>query len=314
MILSIGEILVDMIGFEKNGVVSYNAYAGGAPYNVACGIARLNGDVSFLGKVGNDLQGSFLYNHSQKQHFINNYLMKDDKHNTTIAFVRIDENGERDFSFHRIGTADYQFQENDVDLPFLKPFHIIHVGSLMINEPKGMRFAKRVFHLSKESQKIISFDVNFRSDIFKNRKEAIGKYQYFIRHADIVKYSKEELLMFANVDDLKQALQIMAHKHQLICVTLGSEGSAYYLDGLFGIVPSISLQPKDTTGAGDAFLAGLLSRLDTLRLEELDAQKLDEIFYFANICGALTTLNYGAIDAFPNPERVLEVVRHGLQG
>lgn len=313
MILSIGEILVDMIGFEKNGVVSYTAYAGGAPYNVACGISRLYGDIAFLGKVGDDLQGTFLYEHSLHQHFVANHIQKDHTHNTTLAFVKIDENGERDFSFHRIGTADYQFQDRDVDMSFLEPFHIIHVGSLMISEPKGMKFAKNVFRLSKKCHKIISFDVNFRSDIFKNQEEAIQKYQYFIHHADIVKYSKEELLMFAHVQDVKQALQMVSRKHQLICVTLGSEGSAYYLDGLFGVVPSISVHPKDTTGAGDAFFAGLLHRLDTLRWEELDAKKLNEIFYFANVCGALTTLNYGAIDAFPTLKKIHEVVHHGIQ-
>lgn len=299
-----------MIGFQKDGITSYNAYAGGAPYNVACGIAKLNGNIAFLGKVGDDLQGEFLNNHYSLQKFKTNYLIKDKKHNTTLAFVKIDDNGERDFCFHRIGTADYQFEDSDINYELINQFDIIHVGSLMISEAKGMKFAKKVFNLAKQCSKLVSFDVNFRSDIFKNREEAIKKYLYFIKRADIVKYSEEELFMFAGDDNLKRALKKVAKPHQLVCVTLGSKGSAYYLDGIYNVTNSISINPIDTTGAGDAFFAGVLSCLDNIKFSDLNESKLDEIFTFANVCGALTTLNYGAIDAFPKIDMINEALKN----
>ncbi len=307
MILSIGEILVDLIGSNDNGVTCYKAFAGGAPYNVACGIAKLGGKSSFLGKVGNDLQGDFLYRHSLNQRFVRNLIVKDDDFNTTLAFVKLDENGERDFCFHRKNTADYQLNLDEYDSDIIDDYKIIHVGSLMLSEEKGRLFARNIFDLAHKKNKIVSFDVNFRDDIYKDSNTAVEIYREFIDKADIIKFSKEELEMFSFGEKLEDKLRNLAKKDQLICVTLGATGSAYYFNGAFNIIESVKVKPIDTTGAGDAFFAGVLKQLD--ENEKLDEITLDKIFKYANVCGALTTLGYGAIDAFPNEESIKEALK-----
>ena len=131
MILSVGEILVDMIGEATPSGFIYQRKAGGAPFNVACTISKLKGNISFVGCVGDDLIGQFLTNVATEQKFENLILRVDPKRNTTLAFVELDENGERSFCFYRQNTADYMLPEIDADL--LKKTNIIHVGSLMLS-------------------------------------------------------------------------------------------------------------------------------------------------------------------------------------
>ena len=110
MIICTGEILVDMVGRMNNGILQYDRHAGGAPFNVCSAIAKFGGESIFNGAVGNDLMGSFLIDFSSRQNIRKVYLNIDLKHNTTLAFVDIDENGERNFCFYRKHTADYHLK------------------------------------------------------------------------------------------------------------------------------------------------------------------------------------------------------------
>ena len=132
MILCVGEILADLIANDNDGIVSYEKRAGGAPFNVACTIAKLGGEVSFAGNVGDDLIGKFLYDYAKTQNLKNNLINIDSKHNTTLAFVDLDSNGERSFCFYRKNTADYHLF--DIDEQIIKSSNIIHIGSLMLSE------------------------------------------------------------------------------------------------------------------------------------------------------------------------------------
>ena len=130
MIICVGEILVDMIGEYHDNVFSYQRRAGGAPFNVSCAITKFGGKSSFYGAVGDDIIGKFLIEYIKKQNVIN-HLKVIKNHNTTLAFVNINENGERDFCFYRNNTAD-------IYLPSIKNkdiinADIIHLGSLLLS-------------------------------------------------------------------------------------------------------------------------------------------------------------------------------------
>ncbi len=296
MIICTGEILVDMVGRMNDGILQYDRHAGGAPFNVCSAIAKFGGKSIFNGAVGNDLMGSFLIDFSSRQNIRKVYLNIDLKHNTTLAFVDIDENGERNFCFYRKHTADYHLKPiKEVDL---KNANIIHFGSLMLSEEEGFKFAQKEMERAKELGKYISFDVNFRTDIFKNEEEALDRYKTILKYVDIVKFSEEEVNIFGKtyVKNLSQ--------NALVCVSLGDKGSKYIYKNLTNKIPSIKVNPIDTTGAGDAFFAAILMNLDGINSNEWNKELLDKIFKFANISGALTTLKVGAIDSLPSKEEI----------
>lgn len=303
MIVCIGEILADMIGGVENGVVRFNRYAGSAPFNVACDIKKLGGKSGFVGCVGEDLIGRFLSDYADNFGFDYLKIRKDEGHNTTLAFVELDALGERKFSFYRKNTADYQIQEEDIE-EAIEAADIVHLGSLMISEEQGRKLADAVVARTKAKGKILSFDVNYRDDIFSSEKEALAVYKKYVGTADIVKFSEEELLLFSGADNLENACRALQKKDQLMLVTLGKAGSLAVLNDKKCGSESIFVQVVDTTGAGDAFYAGALSKLDGKKLLRLTKEELEVILRFGNICGALTTSDYGAVNACPKLERV----------
>lgn len=311
MIVCIGEILADMIGFCENGVVSFNRYAGGAPFNVACDIKKLQGNAGFVGCVGKDLIGEFLCNYANTLNFDYLNVKTDNMHNTTLAFVELDEYGERTFSFYRKNTADYYIDIEDIEKA-IKMANIVHLGSLMLSEEYGRLVADKTVEMTRKYGKLLSFDVNYRSDIFNSEKEAFEIYRKYINQADIIKLSEDELYMFAGVNDLKKAISVMHKQDKLMLITLGSRGSVGVYNHLICNVPSISINVVDTTGAGDAFYAGVLTMLDGVELNTLSNQTLKNALKFGNVCGALTASGYGAVNACPDKNAVLNILNSSL--
>lgn len=297
MILCCGEILADMIAERKNEKFCYIRKAGGAPFNVACAINRYNGQSAFVGAVGSDTIGDFLVRFCENQKLSDYYIFQHKHYNTTLAFVDIDDYGERSFCFYRKNTADYHMPE--VSNEMLEKANIVHIGSLMLSEKQGYQYALELAKRAKLQNKLVSFDINYRTDIFSDSKEAISRYKEVIELSDIVKFSEEELEIFGS-----EYLEKISN-NRLVCISLGSKGSMYKYNTLSEIIPSIKVKPIDTTGAGDSFYAGILCKIDGLNKSEWTKEVLNEAFRFANICGALNTLGKGAIDHLPTYEEVM---------
>lgn len=300
MILSVGEILADMIGSTHGDVFCYERKAGGAPFNVACAAKKLGATVGFVGAVGDDIIGDYLVDFADKRGFDYMLITKNHSVNTTLAFVDIDANGERSFCFYRKNTADYSIP--NVSDSVLASSDIVHIGSLMLSEEVGRKTALALGERAHQSGKLVSFDVNFRSDIFRDRESAVKIYKQMIAVADILKLSEDEVAIFGR--DYLYGLQ-----DKLVCISLGSKGSIWRYRSESREVPSIRVKPIDTTGAGDAFYGGVLFGLDGLRREDWTTQKLNEIFGFANVCGALNTLCKGAIDGLPDRNAVKQALQ-----
>ncbi len=297
MILCVGEILVDMIAQENNGSISYLRKAGGAPFNVACALSKFGIDSSFVGSVGDDTIGRFLCNYIKKQN-LKDFLIEEHKdRNTTLAFVDLDDDGERSFCFYRKNTADYILPTIKEDM--LDDSNIIHIGSLMLSHNEGIDYAKQLITKAHEKNKLVSFDINFRTDIFQNLEHAVKVYKEILELADIVKFSEDEVEIFNEE-------YVNSLKDKLVCISLGKDGSKYFYNDLTNTISSIKVKPVDTTGAGDAFYAGILSQIAGLTKEKWTKEKLDYAFLFGNICGALNTLGKGAIDKLPTKDEVLE--------
>lgn len=299
MVLCVGEILVDMIAVIDNGNVSYQRKAGGAPFNVACAINKFGGKSSFVGSVGSDTIGNFLKDFIENQKLNDYYLEQLTDRNTTLAFVDLDSEGERSFCFYRKNTADYVLPV--IPKEMMDEATIIHIGSLMLSEEVGIKYAKELIALAKQYNKLISFDVNYRTDIFPNTDYAIKVYKEIIELADIVKFSEEEIQIFT-------PKYVNSLNDKLVCISLGKDGSMYRYNDIKGMVSSIKVSPVDTTGAGDAFYAGILSIVSEVGKENWNEKLFKDAFLFGNICGALNTLGKGAIDNLPSKLEVLKIM------
>ena len=303
MVLSIGEILVDIFKEKENETV----FPGGAPFNVACNIAHFNGDVSFYGAVGKDEYGFFLKDFSEKvlnRAFID--VIKD--RNTTQAVVTLVD-GERSFKFIRDNGADYRLDVSDLSRLDLANAKIVHIGSLMLSYKEGRDFYyASIKHIRAYSKALISFDVNYRDDIFSSENEAKKIFIDALKEADIIKFTEEELELLTGIKDIKQSLKQLLSDTQIAVVTLGKRGSVFYSKDKYIEVPSYPLVPVDTTGAGDAFYSYFLFALDS-GLDLNSDKHIKEALKRANVTGGLATQKKGAINVVPSLSEIEDFIK-----
>ncbi len=291
MILSIGEILADMIGESVDGTMTFKSFCGGAPFNVAVNAKSAGAKVAFLGRVGKDPIGKFLIAEAGKANLDRLDIQTDLDRNTTLAFVTL-KDGERDFAFYRHDTADFNVDIDSVDFADYEGLEIVHLGSLMLSEENGKALAQKVVQKTRALNKKLSFDLNFRMDIYKDFQDALNAYKPFVEQADIIKFSDDELRDYTGKDGVLEGIESIYRKDTLVVVTLGSRGSMYYINGEYGTVPTEKVKPIDTTGAGDAFFGTLLANIEG---KELNKENIESALVKANKAGAETTQFLGAI-------------------
>ena len=291
MILSIGEILADMVGSNENGTLTFKSFCGGAPFNVAVNAKNAGATVGFIGRVGKDVIGRFVAEEAKKANLDFLDIQVDNKRNTTIAFVTLND-GERDFAFNRHDTADFNIDIEEIDLNKYKDLNIIHLGSLMLSEENGKKFAKKIAEKAKELGVKLSFDMNFRMDTYKDFNDAKKAHKPYVEQADIIKFSADELGLYTGIEDIKTAIESIYRKDQLFILTLGSKGSMYYYNGESNIIPTEKVKPIDTTGAEDAFFGTFLANIEN---KEWSKENIENALVKANKAGADTTQFLGAV-------------------
>ncbi|MEK9196728.1 carbohydrate kinase [Lysinibacillus halotolerans] len=304
-ILCIGELLIDFFSNEVNTTLvetqTFTKKAGGAPANVCVAIAKLGGEAFFCGKVGDDPFGEFLSETLVRENVHTDLLVKDPSHSTTLAFVSLQKDGQRDFVFNR--GADAYLTTEDVPNKFFKEMNIVHFGSATALLPGQLQETyKKILVDSKENNSYISFDPNFRSDLWSGQeKQFIQLANEFISNCDFLKVSDEELYLLTNEQEIAKAVTVL---HQFgaksIAVTLGKEGTYFSYNGKSTTIPSIPVQAIDTTGAGDAFVGAVLYQLGKVNNpHNLTFDEWHTIISFANKVGAKVCEKVGAIEALP---------------
>ncbi|WP_190810171.1 carbohydrate kinase [Flagellimonas sp. S3867] len=304
-VFCVGELLIDFVA-EKQGsdlskAITFTKKAGGAPANVACAISKLGGKSFFIGSVGNDPFGNFLLNVLKEQRVDVSMAQTSDTF-TTLAFVSLAEDGERDFVFSR--GAD---KELTYDPALRKNFkgNLMHLGAAtaLLGGALEKTYGKYLFDaLTKEM--FISFDPNFRQDLWKgSEQQFIKKCMPFVEKSHLCKFSLEEAQILSGKEDVHEACEkLHGVGARIITVTLGKEGTLLSMGGSKKMVPSIVVKPVDTTGAGDAFIGCLLYQIANLDNFDQVFENYDLLLKMveqANKAGAITTTNYGAIVALP---------------
>lgn len=301
MIVCYGEILLDTFVNKATGKVA--SFVGGAPFNVAYQAKKIGNQVLFVGNIGKDDAGKTILKFFSDNDLDTSglHILRDKK--TTISSVELDQ-GERSFTFQREDKTDAFFLDDSLDL--ISQGDVIHVGSLMLSVIEGRDFLRQILSYGKSQKKILSFDINYREDIFKNEEEAIKIYEEVYPQFDIVKFSKEELTLFTKIDDPYKAVEKLKKGPKLILVTLGKDGSFAYCNNRIIKAKSIKVKAVDTTGAGDAFLGAFLSNVDSLGLHEMMfiPSLMESNLKFSNIAGALATTKKGALESIPSSKEI----------
>ncbi|MEM8998746.1 MAG: carbohydrate kinase [Bacteroidota bacterium] len=304
-VFCIGELLIDFVAENQGSDLSkaneFSKKAGGAPANVACAISRLGGKSSFIGCVGKDPFGSFLLK-VLKNESVDVSMAQRSKSFTTLAFVSLAEDGERDFVFSRGADRELKY-----DASIKKQFekNIIHFGAAtaLLGGPLEEAYGHYLFDaLTKES--LISFDPNFREDLWQGEESTfIKKCMPFVEKSHLCKFSLEEALLLSGKQNIEEASDVL---HEIgatvIAITLGKNGTFISTKDFKKTVGTINVKALDTTGAGDAFIGCLLyqiSRLADFNTVFSDKQLLIDMISKSNRAGAITTTKFGAIEALP---------------
>jgi fructokinase len=306
-VICIGELIIDFFCTDVDTDLvdgqHFDKQAGGAPANVCATISRLGGHALFCGKVGDDPFGHFLRKTLEEVKVDTSMIVLDNGYPTTLAFVSLKKNGERDFVFNR--GADAFLYEKELDQEKLKASNILHFGSAtaLLEEPFQSTYLNLI-KTARDEGKFISFDPNFRFDLWKGRIPTfVGLAMKGIALADFIKLSDEELRIISGLDSLEEGIAFLHEMGgRVVAVTLGKEGTLISNGKEHEIVPSILVKSIDSTGAGDAFVGATLYQLAKLEdpgnaLE--DFKQLKDIIAFSNRVGAIVCTKVGAISAIP---------------
>lgn len=311
-VVALGELLIDFTpaGTSEQGAALLARNAGGAPANVLAMLAILGKKTAFIGKVGQDSFGRFLKKTLEDSSIDTTGLTVSETEPTTLAFVSLNEKGERSFDFYRTNSADVMLRRGEVPEALLEGCRLFHFGSVSMTAEPARDATLYAARRAKELGKLVSYDPNFRPALWADREEACRVMRSGLAYADVVKVSDDEVALLTGCTDfLAGAKALVDGGTKLALVTAGELGTWYAsASGGAGHVPSIRVQTVDTTGAGDTFLGALLGGLLDCgeALERIPDETLRGLIRFANAAGALCTTGRGAIASMPKREHILK--------
>ena len=305
-VVALGELLIDFttIRADSDGYPTMAAHPGGAPANFLAAIAKFGGKAAMLGKVGTDTFGKLLTSTLREVGIETKGIVASDEFFTTLAFVTLDANGDREFAFARKPGADTQLRFDELELSLLDETCVFHFGSLSLTGEPSRTTTYRAVEYAREHGKLITFDPNLRKPLWRELDEAKQQMLWGLAHADVVKISDEEVEFLFGLGVQEGAQYILEHfPVKLVFVTCGPDGCWFQNKNASGHVDSLrNIKVVDTTGAGDIFSGSAVWKLlQTGKAPEaLDEAALREIVSFACTAAGLSTTKPGGISSVPD--------------
>jgi fructokinase len=311
-VVAIGELLVDFTPLQDGNTPRYEQNAGGAPANVLVSATEMGRRTCFIGKVGDDPFGHFLNRQLSDRGVDTRGLKFTDRFKTTLAFVHLDESGERTFSFYRTPGADMMLSEDDLDISIIRDTRLFHFGSVSMTHDPARTTTLRAVQIAKNNHAIVTFDPNIRLSLWDSTETARTEILSVMDYVDVLKVSDEELTFLTGSVDVELGAEVLMENHGLsmVLVTLGSHGCLFRSMSYQGIVPGVSVHAIDTTAAGDAFMGAFIGGLlDTGKLpSELTYTEIESLIRIANASGALATTKRGGIPSLPTKQEILQLI------
>lgn len=312
-ILCFGEALIDFHAIEAatDAPASYLPHAGGAPANVAVALAKLGSQVAFIGMLSTDPFGDFLHDSLKRAGVDVRHVRRTSAANTALAFVSLDAQGERSFTFYRPPAADLLFSVDDFDDDAFAKACLFHACSNSLTEEGIAGSTMDGMRRAHQAGALVSFDMNLRPALWPRQEEPMPRLWQALQQADVVKLSAEELdYVAAPMGGEDYACEkLWQGRTRLLIVTDASAPIRWFTPGEKGTMPAFKVRNVDSTGAGDAFVGGLLCGLaqaqatpDTLDALCRDADRRRGLLRFAAACGALAVMQTGSFDAMPTAE------------
>ncbi len=313
-VIALGELLIDFTesGKSGNGMRLFEQNPGGAPANLLTAVSHMGYRTAMIGKIGTDMHGAFLKSTLEQEGICTDYIVEDETVFTTLAFVEIDEKGERHFSFARKPGADTCLSAAELDEQMLKTCRIFHFGSLSMTDEPAKSATTEALRMAKEAGAIISFDPNYRDALWGKKSDAVEAILSVLPYADMLKISDEESILLTGEEDYTKASGKLLQKGpKLIAITLGSQGVYLVNQERAEIIPGISVEAIDTTGAGDSFWGGFLSKYLEYgtTLQNMSWEEWKACAQYGNAVAGLCVQKRGGIPAIPDRDAVNHVVQ-----
>lgn len=313
-LLSMGELLIDFtpMGATEEGRLLFARNPGGAPANVAVQALRAGVSAGFLGRVGKDMFGDFLVSTLRECGVETEGLSQDPGTATTLAFVQLNEDGDRDFSFYRNPGADTRLTAGEVERGLVDQCGLLCFGSLLLTAEPSRSAVMELVQYAKAQGKVTAYDPNWRPPLWPNEEEGVARMRSLIPQADIMKVSDEELqLLTGEADMAAGAKALLAQGVSVVVVTMGPRGCAVFTPSYAFRKNTYDTQVKDTTGSGDSFFGALLAKIAASGKKpgELAEEELAGFVDFANAAGATCATRTRAIPALPDTAAIEECMR-----
>jgi fructokinase len=315
-VLCFGEAIIDFFPAEGFGhlseVETFRRHLGGAPTNVAVGLARQGTRVGLETIVGNDDFGRFLRAQLAQEGIDCTAVHVHPAARTGIAFVAVERSGQRSFTFYRTDTADQLLDGSMIDPEAAARARLFHFGATTLGTEPMRSATLRALELAERAGCTISFDPNWREHLWGAPSKGVALIRELVARAHIVKLSDDELPTLLGLSDPQAAAaRLVELGCTLAVITVGARGCLWHrADGLRGTSPGVEVAMVDSTGAGDAFVAGLLASLSRAlcplangspgaALCSLPTAAMDEAMRSANALGASACTAVGATTAIP---------------
>lgn len=328
-VICFGEALIDFLNINRVeeqplSLNEFRQYPGGAPANVAVAIAKLGGKALFAGQVGKDAFGDFLQQALESYQVDTQLMSRHPQAKTPLAFVMLDEHGERSFSFFRDKTADLLFESSQINKNWFNDQTIFHFCSNTLTEDAIANTTQHAVSLAKEQGALISFDVNLRHNLWRDEVVNIARVNNLAKQADILKYSKDELVFLAQGNEQAYIDNLLVAGVSLILVTDGAGKINYYGINDVGEISPPTVKAVDTTAGGDAFIGAFLfglSQANDTSMLLTQPTLYRSLITFSSACGAHAVTQPGAFPALPtfsdvaihwNSNAIFKEVNHEL--
>lgn len=309
-VVALGELLIDFnnVSASQDGYPVLAANPGGAPGNFLAALNKYGCSTAMIGKVGDDMFGRLLVNTLKKSGISVEGVIVDSSVFTTLAFVALDETGNREFSFARKPGADTCLKAEELNLKLIADAKVFHFGTLSLTGEPARSATRRAVAYAKEQGKLVSFDPNLRKPLWPSEEEAARQIEWGLHQADIVKISDEEIEFLWGISPEEGAKKLLEeYGVSLVYATLGPKGCHFANKNGCGEVASPSgIHVVDTTGAGDIFGGSAMSQFLKLGKapKELTVEEMRRITTFACCAASLSTQTHGGITSVVDEAQV----------
>ncbi len=309
-LFAIGEALIDFIpeesGKELKNVCGFQPKVGGAPANVCGAYVKLGGEGALITQLGADPFGDKIVEEFTQCGIDCRYVKRTDKANTSLAFVALKEDGNREFSFYRKPGADMMMEARDIEASWFADAFALHLCSVSLGDFPMKEAHRKAIDCALRAGAMISFDPNIRLALWENPEALKAVIWEFAPMAHVLKISDEELEFITGETDIKAVLpRLLQGNTKMVIYTKGAEGAECYTEKHHAFAASQKVKAVDTTGAGDGFIGSFLycmSRdgitVDTIA--ELSGEKMEAYLAFANKFCGMSVTKQGAIASYPS--------------